>query len=259
MTAGGQILRRDEGAVAVLSLDRADRRNALTIDMLVALEQMADALAADPDVRAVVLRGEGPDFSVGMDIGQMPSAEDRPPIELLRRLAGQGARTMRALKGIHQPTVCAVRGVATGGGAALASACDFRVAAPGARLGYAEVRLGINLMWHALGPLVALVGPARAKRLVLSGDLFPAGMLAEWGLVDELADDPDAAALGWAAQFAALPPVGVQMAKRSIDSLAEALSAAVLHADSDQWLLASLTPDHAAALRAFRNRRDGAR
>lgn len=256
MTSEGRIDREDRGAIALIRLDRAERRNALTLGMLVELERIADSLAADPAVRAVVLAAHGPDFSVGMDIGRMPAPDDRPPIELMRRLAGQGARTMRALKGIHQPTIAAIRGLAIGGGAALASACDFRVAAPAARLGYAEVKLGINLMWNALGPLVALVGPARAKRLVLGGEPVGAATLADWGLFDELADDPFAAALDWAGRLAALPPVGVQMAKRSIDSLAEALAAAVLHADTDQWLLSTFTPDHAAALAAFRARRE---
>lgn len=251
-------LERD-GDVLKVTLARAERRNALTVAMLAELERVADGLAADAEVRAVVLMADGPDFSVGMDVGAMEAGAggERPALGVLRRMARQGARTLRAWLEVDQPVVCAMRGVATGGGACLASVADLRVAAPDARLGYGEVRLGIPLMWNAIAPLLALTGPARAKRLVLTGALLGAETLARWGLVDEVADDPDAAALALARELAALPPVAVQMAKRSINALAHALGGAVLHADADQWLLATLTADHREALAAFREKRAG--
>lgn len=204
-----------DGAVLRVVLARAEWRNALTPAVLAGLEEVAHGLAADGEVRAVVLMAEGPDFSVGMDVAEMEGA--RLPIAVLRRLARQGARTMRAWLEVDQPVICALRGIANGGGACLATACDLRVAAPGARLGYGEVRLGINLMWQALAPLAALAGPAGAKRLVLTGALVEAETLARWALVDEVADDPEAAALALAREVAALSPVAVQMAKRSIN------------------------------------------
>lgn len=246
----------DDG-IAVVTLARGERRNALTTAMLVELERVADSFREAGDVRAVVLCSDGPDFSVGMDLAEMEAA--RPPAEVLRRIARQGMRTMRAWMEIDQPTVCALAGIATGGGACLATACDFRVASPDLRLGYGEVKLGINLMWHALGPLVALIGPARAKRLVLRGDLVPADRLADWGLVDEVSESPLSAARAMAQAYAALPPIAVQMVKRSVNALAHALSAPVLHADTDQWLLATTMPEHRAALAAFRTRRKPAR
>ncbi|MFN7174744.1 MAG: enoyl-CoA hydratase/isomerase family protein, partial [Thermaurantiacus tibetensis] len=153
-------LERD-GDVLKVTLARAERRNALTVAMLAELERVADALAADAEVRAVVLMADGPDFSVGMDIGAMEGGAmeagaggERPALGVLRRMARQGARTLRAWLEVDQPVVCAMRGVATGGGACLASVADFRVAAPDARLGYGEVRLGIPLMWNAIAPLL---------------------------------------------------------------------------------------------------------
>ncbi len=246
-----------DGPVLTVTLARAAHRNALTVAMLEELERLADALAADGEVRAVVLRAEGPDFSVGMDLAAMEAGGERAAIAVMRRVARQGARTLRAWLEVDQPVVCALRGVATGGGACLASACDFRIAATDARLGYGEVRLGIPLMWNAVAPLVALVGPARAKRLVLTGQLMRAETLAAWGMVDEVADDPEDRALALARELAALPPVAVQMAKRSINALAHALGGGVLHADADQWLLATLTADHREAVRAFREKRAG--
>jgi enoyl-CoA hydratase/carnithine racemase len=246
--------------IAIITLARPERRNALTQAMLAELERIADSLRGAGGVRAVVLRGEGSDFSVGADIGEMEARMAAPaPLAEARRGAQLGARVMRAVMGIDQPTVCALHGVATGGAACIATACDIRIAAAGARLGYGEVKIGIPLMWNALGPLVALVGPARAKRLVMTGALVPAETLASWGLVDELVPpaDLDARALALAAEFAALPPLAVQMIKRSINAVAHALDAAVLHADADQWLLATQGADFAEAIAAFREKRPG--
>jgi enoyl-CoA hydratase/carnithine racemase len=246
--------------IAIISLNRPERRNALTQAMLADIERMADDLRGDGRVRAVVLRAQGTDFSVGADISEMEVRMAKPaPLAEARRAAQLGSRVMRAVMGIDQPTVCAVQGVATGGATCLATACDFRIAAAGARLGYGEVRIGINLMWNALGPLVALIGPARAKRMVMMGTLIDAETLAEWGLIDEVvaAGDLDARALTLAAELAALPPLAVQMIKRSINAVAHALDAAVLHADADQWLLATQGADFAEAVAAFRAKRPG--
>lgn len=246
--------------IAIITLNRPERRNALTQAMLAEVERLADSLRGAGDVRAVVLRGEGSDFSVGADIGEMEARREQPlPLAEMRRGAQLGARVMRALMGIDLPTICALKGIATGGATCLATACDFRIAAAGARLGYGEVKIGIPLMWNALGPVTALIGPARAKRMVMTGALFDAETLADWGLIDEIvpADALEARALALAAELAALPPMAVQMIKRSINAVAHALDAAVLHADADQWLLATQGEDFAEALAAFRQKRPG--
>lgn len=246
--------------IATITLDRPERRNALTQAMLAELERLADSLRGAGDVRAVIVRAEGSDFSVGADIGEMDARLASPaPLAEARRAAQLGARVMRAVQGIDQPTICVLKGIATGGATCIATACDFRIAAAGARAGYGEVKIGINLMWNALGPLVELVGPARAKRMVMTGALFHAEALAGWGLIDEIvpAGDADARALALAHELAALPPMAVQMIKRSINAVSGALHAAVLHADADQWLLATQGDDFAEALAAFREKRPG--
>lgn len=246
--------------VATITLNRPEQRNALSQAMLAELERIADDLRGSGDVRAVVLRGEGTDFSVGADIGEMENRLTSPaPLAQARRAAQLGARVMRAVQGIDQPTICVLKGVATGGATCIATACDFRIAAAGARAGYGEVKIGINLMWNALGPLIELIGPARAKRMVMTGALFDAETLERWGLIDEIvpAGSEDARALELAAQYAALPPLAVQMIKRSINAVSGALHAAVLHADADQWLLATQGADFTEALAAFREKRPG--
>jgi enoyl-CoA hydratase/carnithine racemase len=241
-----------DGPIAILALARPERRNALTRAMLVDLEREAERLRTLPDVRAVLLVAEGPDFSVGADLTEIRGAAR---LVEARQSAGQGARTMRALLEIPQPTIAVVHGIATGGGACLLTACDHRIASRHARIGYGEVKIGIPLMWNALSPLVALVGPSRAKRLVLSGSLHPAETLERWGLLDEISPDPLATARALAETYAALPPIALQMAKRSITTLAHALGSAILHADTDQFLLATRTADAREAMAAFRDKR----
>ncbi|MEM1110837.1 MAG: enoyl-CoA hydratase/isomerase family protein [Pseudomonadota bacterium] len=253
-----QVLLDYQGNIARVTLSRAQQRNALTNDMLRRLEEVALELRDQDSIRAVVVQAEGEHFSVGMDISAM---SDRASANLLamRRVIEQGGRTIRALQEIPQPTICALQGIATGGGACIATACDFRVAAAGARLGYGEVKLGMNLMWNAVPACVALVGPARAKRLIMSGELFGAQTLETWGMVDEVceASELTGRAMSWAEEYAALPPIALQMIKRSIDHVSGALDQATMHADVDQWLLSSRSADFAEALAAFMEKRPG--
>jgi enoyl-CoA hydratase/carnithine racemase len=254
MSSGDFALAKD-GALAIITLNRPEKRNALTAESLLQLQHMAEALAHDGEVRAVIIRAEGKDFSVGADIGGMG---DRPPqTVVLRRSAEQGARLMRAIREIHQPTICAIQGIATGGAACIATACDFRIAAEGARIGYGEVKLGINLMWNALPLAIELVGNARAKRMVMRGDLVDAQTLLNWGFIDEVVTPGalDEAARAMAAHYAALPPIAVQMIKRSANACAGALSQAIMHADADQWLLSSRTPDFNEGVASFFEKR----
>lgn len=258
ITSDGGHFRLDTGgAIATITLDRSEKRNALTPASLRQLEEMAESLGDMPEVRAVIVRAEGGDFSVGADISGMGGTPE--PTVQLRRTATQGARLMRALGEIHQPVICAVQGIATGGATCIATACDFRIAADDARMGYGEVKLGINLMWNALPLAVRLVGPSRAKQLVMSGDLFPAATLERWGFVDEIVPraELEASARAMAERYAALPPIAVQMIKRSVNALSGAMDAAIMHADADQWLLGTRTEDFVEAITAFREKRSG--
>jgi len=248
---------RREGAVATVSLDRAERRNAITSDMMRRLIAVSQDFAADEATRVVIVRAEGGDFSVGADLNQPPSASGPASLLMRRRAADLGATLMRALQEIHQPTICAIRGVATGAGACVASACDFRIGAHDARVGYGEVKLGINLMWNAVPLCVHLVGPAKAKRMIMTGQLFDAATLERWGFFDEITTttDLEARALAWAEQYAALPPMALQMNKRGINQVAGALDRAVMHMDGDQWLLATQSEDYREAVTAFFEKR----
>lgn len=259
MAAQGHFRVEHDGAVALITHDRTDRRNALTSASLAQLKDIAEQLREEPGIRAVIIRAEGSDFSIGMDIAAIGSSGKSAPTPTVqaRRTAELGARLIRALREIPQPVICAVQGVANGGGACIATACDFRIGSDDARIGYGEVKLGINLMWQALPLAIQTVGLARAKRMVMTGALFDAVTLKDWGLFETVVPraDLDVAARRLADEFIALPPIAVQMIKRSANAWAGALDQAIMHADADQWLLASRSDDCAEAVSAFFARR----
>jgi enoyl-CoA hydratase/carnithine racemase len=247
-----------DGPIAVVTLNRPERRNAVSVEMMVELEQIARGFAQDEATRAVIVRAEGGDFSVGADLHGRQASDDPPPSLLMRRRGAElGGALMRALREIPQPTVCAVKGVATGAGACITTACDFRIGAEDARIGYGEVKLGINLMWHALPVCVHLIGPARAKQMIMTGKLFDAAVMERWGFLDEVVplEGLDARARAWAEEYAALPPIAVQMIKRSVDQVSGALDRAIMHMDADQWLLTASSNDYREAIAAFFEKR----
>ncbi|MBL9097330.1 MAG: enoyl-CoA hydratase/isomerase family protein [Alphaproteobacteria bacterium] len=246
-----------DGHIATVTINRPEKRNAITNEMMEDIERIARDFAKDEQTRAIIVRAEGRDFSVGADLSQ-PRFQGDPQSMLIRRRQLQlGSLMMRALREIHQPTICAVQGVATGGAACIATACDFRIAAADARMGYGEVKMGINLMWNAVPVCVALIGPARAKRMIMSGKLFDAATLLGWGFLDEVVsrENLDATARTWAEEYAALPPIAVQMIKRSINQVSGALDQALMHMDADQWLLATHSEDFREAVGAFFEKR----
>ncbi len=246
-----------DGHIATVTINRPERRNAVTAEMMADLERISREFATDEQTRVVIFRAEGRDFSVGADLTASPSQRTGATMLMRRRAAEFGAQLMRSMQEIHQPTICAVQGIATGAGGCITSACDFRIGADNARIGYGEVKLGINLMWNAVPICVHLVGPARAKQMIMTGKLFDAPTLERWGFLDQMVPlaDLDAAARAMAEEYAALPPISVQMIKRSINHVAGALDRAVMHMDADQWLLSSLSEDYKEAVSAFFDKR----
>ncbi|MDP7572562.1 MAG: enoyl-CoA hydratase/isomerase family protein, partial [Myxococcota bacterium] len=232
------------GEISTLTLKRPERRNALNVELMSALETAARSFADSHETRVVIVRGEGESFSAGADLSAGDGARSEPLVAR-RHAARLGGRMLRSILEIPQPTICEIQGVAIGGGACIATACDFRVAADDARIGYAEVRLGMNLMWNALPLCVGLIGPARTKRMLMTGALVPAPQLAEWGFVDECVPRArlEACARELAEELAALPPTAVQMIKQSVNAVSGALDSAVMHMDADQWLLTAQSQD----------------
>jgi len=194
--------------VAVVTLNRPDVLNALDIASKEELGRIWEDAQADDAVRALVLRGAGPKaFCAGSDIkevretGRMVSTET-----LLDAIPGCG-------KTLHKPVVAALHGHCVGMGLTLAMHCDFRYAAPTAKLSYPEVNHGMISAVSAMH-LAGLIGPAAAQEMLLLGDSYTAEQARAMGLVHAMADDPFAKALEVARRLAAKSSVAIQAHKR---------------------------------------------
>ncbi len=237
--------------VQLVTFTRPARANAVNYDFLVEIEACAHALREAPEIRAVVFTGEGKHFSSGMDL-EDDSGYD-VPLLLRRRRIQAGARAITALYGIDQITIAAWRGAAMGGGACLTTALDFRVGADNCFMCYPEIDIGMNLMWQSLPLAVHLVGPARAKRLVVGGEHITAPTLLDWGMLDEMVVPEEVVprAMKLATFYASKPPLAAQMIKQSVNRIASALDHSIMHMDIDQNLLMRTTQDQSEAFAAY--------
>jgi enoyl-CoA hydratase/carnithine racemase len=172
------------GAIATITLDRPERRNALTLAMLRDLEAAAGTVAAS-EARVVILRGVGKGFSAGMDLatfadGPLMGADPDRRYDA----AHLGRAAVDALASIPQVSIASLHGHVVGGGVVLAAACDLRIADEPTAFVIPEIDVGIPLAWGGLERLVAEIGPARTKEIVMTGRRFSAAEAHAWGLVN---------------------------------------------------------------------------
>lgn len=241
--------RRSDG-VAVVRLDNG-KVNALSTALLGELAEAAAALTADPP-GAVVITGSERMFAAGADIGEFGGPEEAVVIGN----AFRGA--LDAVAAIPRATIAAVAGFALGGGCELALACDLRLCGASARLGQPELLLGIIPGGGGTQRLARLVGPSRAKDMILSGRQVGADEALRIGLVDRIVDgDVLAAAVAWAAELAS-GAVGAQaLAKRAID---DGLSGALrdgLSLEHDLFVEVFRTDDARIGVESFREHGPG--
>jgi enoyl-CoA hydratase/carnithine racemase len=242
--------RRDH--IAVVTFNRPERANALNYDHLEEIEHCALSFRDDAETRVVIFTGAGRHFSSGADLVDFP-AEIEQPLLVRRRRFRIGERALHAMLGIDQITIAAWNGGALGGGACLVTAADFRIGASDCFIQYPEIDLGMNLMWQSLPLTVHLLGPTRAKRLVIGGERVHAETLLQWGLLEEMV--PPAGLLARAHSFALTyvnkSPAAAQMIKRSVNQVVSALDRALMHMDADQNLLTHTGADSKAAAAAY--------
>lgn len=244
-----------EGPVAVLTLNRPERRNAFTRDMRMAMIAEIEALNLDDGCRAVVLTGAGGHFSAGADISNV--GKDEAPWSLIRTRENMAEvhRLVRAIVTSPKVFVAAVEGLAFGGGFALAAACDQLVAAKTARFGAAFCKLGLigdmGLMWS----LKERVGLARAKRIILLGKEVSGAEAGTLGLADDVVETGEAlaAALALAGQFAEVAPLSTAYTKASYARGIEGIEHAFA-CELDYVPILNRTEDFKAAVKAFQTK-----
>ncbi|MCY3980294.1 MAG: enoyl-CoA hydratase/isomerase family protein, partial [Alphaproteobacteria bacterium] len=217
---------RREGGVAIVTFDRGNRLNPLSLQAIEELTDVAFGFRDDLEISAVVLRTpDGSGFSAGRDLADPAMALRRDKPMLARRhAAGAGKRLCAAWEELEQFTVAAIEQFAIGGGLALAAAFDLRVIGQGAHFRAPEVALGLSMSWGTIPRLVALVGPARTKQILcLGNDRIEAAEALTWGLAQEVVKDGEAAARACvlAARAAAMPPVPMRMTKTTVNAVAD--------------------------------------
>lgn len=253
------LLERVEDGVAVLTLNRPDRRNALSEEMLEALLAAVSRIAVDESIGCVVVTGAGGAFCAGGDVKAMSnnyddskSMEDR--INRLRRMM----EVSRWLHEMPKPTIAMIPGPAAGAGLSIALSCDLRVAVPTAKITTAFVKVGFSGDFGGTYFLTQLVGTAKARELYLLGDVITAEEGAGLGLINRLAEPEslEADTMALAKRIAGGPRVANRYIKKNLNAaehspnLADHLDLEAIHHSR-----CSLTQDHKEATKAFVEKR----
>ena len=240
-----------EGAILELVLNRPRVHNAVNQRLIEDVLRACDAIEARPDCRAVILRGEGPSFSSGADLKEGLSGSGSLGTSLHRSRTGE--RMIDALGALTPVTIAAVHGHAIGGGACIAMACDFLIGAEGAKVSIREVSLGVSLSWHSIPNCVHLVGPARAKEMILFAETYDARTLLGYGFFQQVVADERLreAARALAEKVVRQPPLPAALTKASVNAYVRALDRAVFHLDAAGVTLTGRMRDAARAKDAF--------
>lgn len=251
-----------EDGILRLTLDRADRLNAMNHRLVAELHEALERVRRDRDARALILTGAGRGFCAGLDLreGATPPDAGDGPVRAGLETQQHIATLVPHLRGLRVPVIAAVNGAATGGGLALVLASDIRLAGASARFGVAFVRIGlsgcdIGVSWA----LPRIVGAARAQELMLTGRIIDAAEAAAIGLVVRVVPDDALAeeALAVARQVRANSPFGVWMTKEAMWAALEIPSQqAAIDLENRQQILASMTDDMGEAVAAFLERRE---
>jgi enoyl-CoA hydratase/carnithine racemase len=227
------LIERD-GEVMTVTLNRPQKLNAVNDTMLDELTDLCASLRGDASTRFVIITGAGDAFCSGADLGSaLKNAEEKneAPYETARLQQLRGHEMMQRLERLEQVTIAAINGLCLGAGFAIALACDFRIVAENAVFGLPETRVGVFFTWGCTSRLTKLIGPARAKELIMTCDeLLPREALL-WGLANRLAAPPNLlkVARALADRIAVHGPLAIRMAKKVVD-------AASLQGIGDTWL-----------------------
>jgi methylglutaconyl-CoA hydratase len=245
-------LERQEPGLCTLSLDKPPV-NALGRELVTELERSLAALGEDAAVRCLVVRSAGKHFCGGADLKERKTMSEEEVRAFVPRLAG----ICNALAGLPFPTIAAVRGAAAGGGCELSLACDLRVVSDDVSIGLRETALAIIPGAGGTQRLPRLIGPARAKRWILSAKMHSADEALADGVADQVvpAEALDGAVHELAATIAANGPVAVRLAKRAIERGADLPLDEALKLEWDCYTGVLETRDRVEALQAFAEKR----
>ncbi|SIQ60849.1 short chain enoyl-CoA hydratase /Enoyl-CoA hydratase [Paracoccus thiocyanatus] len=243
--------------VLVATLNRPDKLNAFNDQMHLALRAAFQRAHDDAAVRAVLLTGTGRGFCAGQDLGDRDPRKGGQAVDLGHTLDTFYNPTLRLIRSLEKPVVCAVNGVAAGAGANIALACDIVLAAKSARFIQAFARIGLVPDAGGSWSLARILGEPRAKALALTAEPLPAEKAAEWGLIWKAVEDAALMdeALALAKSLAAGPTLGLGLTKRLIQAAATTSLDDHLEIERDCQQQAGRSADYAEGVAAFLEKR----
>lgn len=257
MTASDTVLATLDAGVLKLTLNRPEKLNSFNEDMHMALRAQVVRAHEDTAVRAVLLTGAGRGFSAGQDLGDRDPRKGGPAPDLGHTLETFYNPTLRLIRQLEKPVICAVNGVAAGAGANIAFACDIVLAAKSAKFIQAFAKIGLVPDAGGSWSLARILGEPRAKALALTAEPLPAEKAADWGLIWKAVEDadlmPQAEAL--ALSLAAGPTLGLGLTKRLIQATATNTLDEQLDMERDLQQQAGRSADYAEGVTAFLEKR----
>jgi len=254
---------RIEDTIYHVTLNRPEKRNAINLDMVEELGRVMRDADKHPELRAIILSGEGPLFSAGVDVMSLVSgraeAGDVNPGRWLRRVADRLQDALYVMESTELPVICALHGHAIGLGLEVALACDLRVCTETCKLSIPEARLGLVADVGGTTRLSRTVGPSRAKDMLMTARPLDANEALDWGLVNRVVADGQhiAGAVELAQQIAQNAPLAVGMAKLIIDQGDGTAKHTQLALERWAQSLLITTEDVSEAMSAFLEKRPG--
>ena len=238
--------------IAIITINRPEALNALNLDVLAELSQAADKAEKDDDVFVLVITGAERSFVAGADIGQM---KDFTPAEA-KDFGDFGNGVFLKIESLSKPVIAAVNGFALGGGCELCMACDIRIASEKARFGQPEVSLGITPGFGGTQRMPRIVGPSKAKELILTARQIKADEALTIGLVDKVVAPEELmdAALGLAGEIAKNAQIAVRQSKAAINRGTQCDINTGVAFESQAFAVCFATEDQKDAMTAFVNK-----
>lgn len=242
------ILTKKDG-IATIQLNRPQVMNALNDELLLETAIALDEIARDDEVKVLVIKGSDKVFAAGADIRDFV---DFNPLDAHCYL-DKVQVTMNKLAGLHKPSIASISGFALGGGCELAMACDIRIAGDSARFGLPEINLGIFPGGGGTQRLAKLVGPGKAKELILTGDIFDCNTALQIGLINILVPQTDLEEQTYklAKKLSFKPPLALRMAKELIDLSADVDIPTGLMMEKEKFAYLFATEDKVEGMKSF--------
>jgi len=235
MKAYKNILVTKKAETCNIYLNNPKKLNALSSTTLKEISEACDEISLNKKIKIVVISSTSKNFSAGADVTE--TYKNKTIEDYWHENSGRNC--INSILNLPQISICLIEGYCLGGGAVIASACDFRLAEKNSLIGYPEIELGINLSWFGLPLAVSCLGLSEAKHVILSGEKFNAFEMQNRGFLNEIfdLDEKNKCLEKWINKFKKLPGLQLKMIKKSANELAFGQAKSVMHMEFDQFLL----------------------